>query len=62
MNCSWRCVRHEFEEFEEFEVLVLVKEHSHPADHTAVDMEQCRKSMKACITNGKPNQILMFST
>ena len=45
----------------EFKVPVLVKEHSHPADHTAVDMEQCRQSMKriACSTNDKPNQILV---
>ena len=47
-----------------FENPVLVEDHSHAADRTAVDVEQCGKSMKrkASSTNDKPNKILMFST
>ena len=47
-----------------FENPVLVEDHSHAADSTAVDVEQCGKSMKqkASSTNDKPNKILMFST
>ena len=42
---------------------VLVEQHSHPADQTAVDVEHCHHSMKhkASTTNNKPNQILTFA-
>ena len=46
-----------------YENALLVKQHSHLADQTAVPVEQCRQSMesKASTTNDKPHQIFTFS-
>lgn len=68
---SWRCVKRTgtvscpavLKTNKQYENAVLVKQHSHPADQTAVDIEQCRQSMKgkASTTNDKPNQIFTFT-
>ena len=44
-------------------IAVLVKQHDHPEDQTAVPVEQCRQSIKrkASTTNDKSHQIFTFS-
>lgn len=61
---SWRCVKRAgcngvLKTNKEYENSVLAKEHTHPADQTAVDIDLCRQSMKikASTTNDKPNHL-----